>query len=172
MATQLIYDTGQKKERKTVIVDRALAEIYERDGVVTVDSVLAEARDKKSPLHPFFEWNDKAAAEKYRTVQCYSLIMGSKFVVQLVENGRTSTRQIKGSANVRKLVSAFRGEGFTLRTDALKDNEKRHAIVETKRSQLRSWTNSVIDIPELTELRLSILTLLAEPVEEGEESPE
>lgn len=160
MSTSLEYVGKEKRERKSVVIDRELEKIYKKHKVVTVDAVLIEAAKPAHPLHSYFEWDDKAAAQKYRTVQAYSLIIGSKYVVQLVENGQTTPRQIKGSSNVRRLVSTFRGEGFKLRTDALKDAESRAAIVETKRSQLRSWCNSVIDIDELSEIRQSILAKL------------
>lgn len=160
MTQQLEYVGKEKRERKSVVIDRELERIYKKHKVVTVDVVLSEAAKPAHPLHGYFEWDDQAAAQKYRTVQAYSLIMASKFVVQLVENGDTTPRQVTGTANVRRLVSAFRGEGFKLRTDALKNAESRAAIVETKRSQLRSWCNSVIDIDELSELRQSILAKL------------
>lgn len=157
---QLIYQGKEKRERKSVVIDRELERIYKKHKVVTVEVVLTEAAKPIHPLHSYFEWDDQAAARKYRTVQAYSLIMASKFVVQLVENGDTTPRKVKGSAQVRRLVSAFRGEGFKLRTDALKDTESRAAIVESKRSQLRSWCNSVIDIDELSPLRETILNQL------------
>ena len=160
MSTQLEYVGKEKRERKSVVIDRELEKIYKRHKAVTVEVVLTEAAKPTSPLHPYFEWDDQAAAAKYRIVQAYSLIMASKFTVQLVENGTTTPRQIKGSAQVRRLVSAFRGEGFKLRTDALKDADSRSAIIESKRSQLRSWCDSVIDIDELNDLRLSILAKL------------
>lgn len=160
MSTSLEYVGKEKRERKSVVIDRELEKIYKKHKVITVEAVLAEAAKPSHPLHSYFEWDDAAAGQKYRTVQAYSLIIGSKFVVQLVENGQTTPRQVKEAANVRRLVSAFRGEGFKLRTDALKDAESRAAIVETKRSQLRSWCDSVIDISELSEIRQSILAKL------------
>lgn len=160
MTQELVYQGKEKRERKSVIVDRELEKIYKKHKTVTVEAVLAEAEKSAHPLHAYFEWDDQAAAQKYRTVQCYSLIMGSKFVVQLVENGDTTPRQVKGTAQVRRLVSAFRGEGFKMRVDALRDTESRTAIIESKRSQLRSWCDSVIDISELSPLRESILAKL------------
>lgn len=160
MTLSLEYGGKEKRERKSVIVDRELEKIYKRHKTVTVEVVLSEAAKPTHPLHSYFEWNNDAAAEKYRTVQAYSLIMSSKFTVQLIENGQSTPRQVKGTAQVRRLVSAFRGEGFKLRTDALKEAESRAAIIETKRSQLRSWCESVVDIEELNDLRTSILAKL------------
>lgn len=149
-----------KKERKSVVVDRELERIYNERGVVSVDVVLAEATAEDHPLHSYFEWDDKAAGEKYRRVQCYSLIMASKFVVQLVENGTVEVRTVKESAPVRRLVSAFRGEGFRLRNEALANADMRTAIIESKKSALRSWCKGTIDIEELQPLRETILASL------------
>jgi len=159
-STMAEYIPKEKRERKGVIVDHELERIYKKHGVVTVEIVLKESSKPTHPLHDYFEWNDRAAAEKYRIVQCYSLIMASKFTVQLVSNGQTTSRQITGTAQVRRLVSAFRGQGFRMRVDALKDSESRAAIIESKRSQLRSWCESVIDIEELQPLRKKILASL------------
>ena len=149
-----------KRERKTVVVDRELEKIYDKHKVVTVDVVLAEAAKPTHPLHDYLEWNDEAAAAKYRRVQVYALIMSSKFVVQLVESGKADPKTISESGNVRRLVSAFRGEGFKLRNEALADDEMRQAIIETKKSALRSWCESTIDIAELQPLRKLILAKL------------
>lgn len=128
--------------------------------MVTVETVLAEAEKLDSPLHAFFEWDDTKAAKKFRVMQAYALIMSSKFVVQLVENGQVHPREVKESAPVRRLVSAFRGEGFKLRNEALADNDMRKAVIESKKSVLRSWCKGVIDIEELSEIRQSILAQL------------
>lgn len=160
MTQQLVYQGKEHRERKSVIVDRELEKIYKKRKVVTVEAVLTEAEKPDHPLHPYFEWNDQAAAQKYRTVQCYSLIMASKFVVSLIENEEITPKQVRGTAQVRRLVSAFKGEGFKMRVDALRDAESRAAIIENKKAQLRSWCNSTIDIAELEPLRQTILTKL------------
>lgn len=161
MSKQLIeYIPNEKRERKSVVVDRELERIYKKHKKVTVELVLKEAEKDTHPLHSYFEWDDAAAGQKYRIVQAYALVMASKFVVQLVENGDTSPRKVTGTAHVRRLVSAFRGEGFRLRSDALRDANSREAIIEKKRSQLRSWCESVVDIHELTPIRETILAKL------------
>lgn len=157
MATEIVYlPTEQKSERKAVVVDRELERLYRKHKTITVELLLGEAAKPKHPLHSYFEWDDAAAADKYRRVQCYSMIMASKFVVQLVQDGKASPALIKDKTRVRRLVSAFRGEGFKMRNEALADDDMRKAIVETKKSALRSWCNSTIDIPELEPLRLAI----------------
>lgn len=160
MATEIVYLAAeQKSERKAVVVDRELEKIYKRHKTITVDVLLDEASKPKHPLNSYFEWDDAAAGLKYRKVQAYSLIMGSKFVVQLVQNGQAPTL-IRDKARVRRLVSAFRGEGFKMRTDVLADADMRKAVIATKKSALRSWCDSTIDIPELEPLREAIRSFL------------
>lgn len=50
----------------------ALAE--QNSGCVTPEIVLEDARNRSSPLHDFFEWNNNAAAEKYRLDQARYLL--------------------------------------------------------------------------------------------------
>jgi hypothetical protein len=44
------------------------------DGAVTPKALVEVARDAKSPIHQYFEWNDEVAAEKYRLYQARTLI--------------------------------------------------------------------------------------------------
>lgn len=47
---------------------------------ITPEQVLNAARDKKSIMHQFFEWNDTVAAEKYRKMQAQQLILKIAYV--------------------------------------------------------------------------------------------
>lgn len=51
-----------------------LRRLVERDGELTAESVLAEAKRKRSPIHDFFEWDDSEAALQYRLEQARRLI--------------------------------------------------------------------------------------------------
>lgn len=53
----------------------------ERDGRLLPADVVEAARDPASPLHSHFEWNDSAAAEKYRLDQARTLIRSVKIEV-------------------------------------------------------------------------------------------
>lgn len=58
---------------------RKLAAIH---GHITPQIVLDEARIKTSPLHSYFEWNNSAAAEKFRLVQAAALIRRIKVTIE------------------------------------------------------------------------------------------
>lgn len=52
----------------------ALMSIYQRDGQLTPEAVVDEARPPGSELHNRFEWNDSVAAECFRHEQARELI--------------------------------------------------------------------------------------------------
>ena len=57
----------------------------ERDGRLSARSVLNAAMDKNSPLHSYFEWDDTAAAVKYRLEQARELIRKIKVEVTVLD---------------------------------------------------------------------------------------
>lgn len=162
-AAAVRYETKSEasvtRERKQTVIDRELDVIYKAHGVVTVPLVLERASDTKSKLHKYYEWDDGVAAKKYREQQAYQMIQTSKFVVYLTQAKAPPEASAKGT-EVRRLVSAFRGEGFRMRNEALGDKDARQVIVERKLAELRSWCRSTVDISELGEIRESIGKLI------------
>lgn len=148
------------RERKQVVVDRVIDDIYAQHQTVTEDLILEEAEDPKHPLHNYFEWDDTVAAQKYRKAQALAMIMASKFVVVMQRNGEELPKVIGAAPEVRRLVSAFRGEGFKMRREAMSDAERRSVLVERKKSVLKSWCRETVDYPEFSELRELILAHL------------
>ena len=61
-------------EQVSKAVKAAIQAIENRQGRLDPQSVVAAARNKKSPLHKQFEWDDTKAAEKYRLEQARELI--------------------------------------------------------------------------------------------------
>jgi hypothetical protein len=88
-----------------------LRRIQQRDGVLTPAGVLTDARSEDSPLHRYFEWNDDAAAEKYRLAQAGDLIR--RYSIQIETAPETVTR-------VRAFVSVAANE-FVPMEQALAD---------------------------------------------------
>ena len=62
-----------KKPKVTRSVAAAIKSL-ERAGKLTAHAVVDAARDAKSPLHGYFEWDDSKAAEQYRLDQARVLI--------------------------------------------------------------------------------------------------
>ncbi len=51
-----------------------LQRIYLSSGELRPRQVVDESREEAAPLHPVFEWDDRTAAEEYRTYQARDLI--------------------------------------------------------------------------------------------------
>lgn len=67
---------------ETSVINRELTAIAaKKNGRLTPEEVVDEARDKDAPLHSFFEWDNKRGAEKYRLEQARRMIRGVTLVV-------------------------------------------------------------------------------------------
>lgn len=152
-------EVAQKRERKQVVVDKALDALYQKKGKLTAAIVLEAATPESHPLHRFFEWNDSKAAEQHRMAQAYALIQASKFVALLKE--QTPTPSGASGVEVRRFVSPFSGEGFVARREALDGVNSRKAVIERKISTLRGWCREASDIKELAQIRNAVQAAIA-----------
>lgn len=141
----LTREEAKDPDTKAVVVDRELKKLYEEAGDITPKSVLEKARDKNDPLHKFFLWDDSEAAERYRLEQAYRMLQASKYVAFLQKR--------KEPVLLRAIVNVDRGESFKLRNEVLDDKELRSRFIERKRTELRGWCKSVLDISEFDEIR-------------------
>lgn len=67
----------RKRNRKAMLA--SLNALFEANGgEASKEQVLEAARDKKSALHPYFEWDDRKAGEAYRLAQASELIASVK----------------------------------------------------------------------------------------------
>jgi len=68
--------------KKKIIAER-LNQIAERNnGRLTADDVVADAKNKTSPLHSLFEWNVKKAAEKYWLETARRIIASVEIIIK------------------------------------------------------------------------------------------
>lgn len=76
---------------------------------VTARDVVDHAASPNSPLHPYFEWNDKLAADKYRLHYASKVIQSIR--VRYIEDGEKKDArafQIKRTAAYEKELRAYR----------------------------------------------------------------
>lgn len=62
-------------------IDAEINRIYQRHGTLTPNLVVDVARDPKSVLHDWFEWDDKKAGEAHRIHQARQLITSVKLTI-------------------------------------------------------------------------------------------
>jgi hypothetical protein len=158
-------DMAITREKKTEVIENELEKIVARDGKISAKGLVAEASIASHPLHRYFEWDDSKAGPKYRLAQATSMILATRFVV-LLQGAKgdvpTAISATKGQAHqVRKLLPNYDGEGgYAERGAVLGSEEARRSIIEKKKSALRSWCNSVVDIDELSSIRAAIEKLI------------
>lgn len=98
-----------------------LERIYERDGALHPEKVVEAARDRKSPLHSHFDWNDKAAAHQHRLNQARDLIRITVKVIPQISNA--PVRAFVSLSNLRRT-----GTGSYLATVDVLQDEGRYAV--------------------------------------------
>ena len=67
--------------KKKEIIEHELLRLYAEKGRLVPAEIVAEAQQKSHPLHQFFEWDNKKAADKYRIEQAERMIRSVKISV-------------------------------------------------------------------------------------------
>lgn len=116
---------------------KLLIQIARRNGgVLKVDDVLDEAKDETSPLHKHFEWDDSAAADKYRRDQARYLIQKCK--ITLVETEPVSIRAFVSLQSDRDA-----GGGYRLTSEVVTDERRREELLHDIRMTIARWTQKM-----------------------------
>lgn len=115
------------------------------NGRLEADHVVHAARDETSPLHPHFEWDDEAAAGKYRNEQAGHLIRC--ITVEMPKRDGTE-------APMRAFVSVVRDEdrSYTSVAHALADPELRRQVLNQAWRELEAWRQRNAELTELAEV--------------------
>lgn len=130
---------------KIPIVVREMERIESRDGVITADAVLESATPASSPLHEYFEWNNGAAAKKYRLWQARMLIRSVSVVYE--EDG--SGKYNRGFVNLTVTTDGTTERGYIGIARAMNDTELREQLLEQARQEAIDWRNRYRNLTEL-----------------------
>ncbi|HAZ61006.1 MAG TPA: hypothetical protein DCY89_05470 [Gammaproteobacteria bacterium] len=105
-----------------------LSRIADATGALTPALVVEAATDPESPLHDAFDWDDSAAAHKYRLVQARSMIRSVRFVRgDIVHHEYTNVLVERSPMYVRTEALADKPN---LLAQALERAHRRHAECE------------------------------------------
>lgn len=80
MQTTFSWHPTYRPKADAQAVGEELERIRQRDGSITVDSALNEARSIHSPLHPLCTWDDDIAAENWRRDEIRRAIRSIKVI--------------------------------------------------------------------------------------------
>ena len=105
------------------VVRDELLKLQDRKGRITPQAVVDEASDPKHPLHKLFEWDDSAAARKYRLDQARELIRSVEVVIH------TESHEIEVVAYVRDPKAQARDQGYVATMTARSNPASAKAIM-------------------------------------------
>lgn len=125
-------------------VGEVFERLEERDGLLTKESVLEEARPEDSELHPIFEWNDTVAAEKYRLTQSAQLIRSL-----VVISEETKPSPVVAYVNVSP---GRKRSSFININAAMEKAESRQTVLNNALAELTEIQNKYNSLQELAEL--------------------
>ena len=85
--------TGSRFSQKDAeIIGPELERISQKYEGIDAKAVVCEAKNGESPLHNYFEWDDKEAAEKYREDQARAILRSIKVKIVTPNNEEVKTR--------------------------------------------------------------------------------
>ena len=117
---------------------------------LTADTVLDAARNPKSVLHPYFNWNDTEAAEQYRKEQARGLIRS--ITVRVVE--------MESAAPVRAWAAiGTKEERYVGVVEAMSQPVLRQQLLDSALRELAAFQAKYQHLSELKELFLAAATV-------------
>jgi hypothetical protein len=120
-------------------------------GRLVPKNIVEAARNPRSVLHGFFEWDDTVAAEKYRVVQATVLVRHVRVTVQTANNE---------PIEVRAYVSPYRGQGYISIERALNDDQMRQQLLTQAHADLEAFQRRYETLEELDEIFSAISVTL------------
>ena len=107
---------------------------------ITAELILQQATSKLSPLHDWFEWNNKIAAHEYRLEQARRLVRSIAITMQYPD----------GERQVRAFKIIRNGETSYKSIIKIQSNEiYRQQIIQNAFAELKAWERRYKDYSEL-----------------------
>ena len=119
-----------------------LQRIYERDGVIEPETVVAESQTPSAPLHSCFEWADEKAAHKHRITQAQNII---RAIVVVDEAKQPETRAFVNVQREYHPVSVV-----------VRNPEKRVILLQNALNELRWFERKYNTLQELSNVFAAI----------------
>lgn len=116
----------------------------ENKGVLNPRIVVNEARQKSSPIHSQFEWEDSKAAEQYRLIQARELI---SVMVHVLPNTNKPER-----IWVSLKTDQIKGGGYRKMVSILSNKELRKQLLEDALADLSIFREKYKHLNELAEI--------------------
>ena len=121
-------------------VIKEVVSIKEQKGL-TPENVVTSAKNKKSSLHNFFEWNDAIAGEQYRLQQARMFINEIKVIVEDVEYSAFENVKIGFNGDSERRYMEV--------TEILSQKELKEQIISQALNHINYWKIKYANYKEL-----------------------
>ena len=132
MATaRYAWAAGARSRVPAQVAGNRLDHLLQTKGDIENKTIIDDARNKDSPIHAHFEWNNRKAADLYRIEQAIYL--------------RTNLHIAEGEADKPTLIRAFVRVVVDEETTyqniivAYQDDDLRQQIIDRARDELEAW---------------------------------
>lgn len=131
-------------------IKRLLNDIEQRYGIIKPQAVVDAARSPDSPIHQYFTWDDREAADQHRLWQARKLIA---CVTVTYKGGGPVNR---GYVNLKIQTATGPERGYVGIVRALSDEDMRAQFLERARLEAREWRRRYQDLNELASVFAAI----------------
>lgn len=133
----LRYVPVDQQDPKAVAL--ALKAIEKEKRVLRAQDVVEVARDKDSPLHPYFDWSEGDAAQKWREHQARSLIASVRVVLSEAPN----------RPPLRAFLHVPTKSHYSEAAKVMTNPEKRRLVLNRALNELESFQRRYAEMEEL-----------------------
>ena len=141
------YREGWHPKVDANTVGGVVEQIEEKNGEVTSELFLDASRPEDSPTHAVFEWDDSAAAEKYRLQQASATIGAIRVVVRVIEDN--TARDVPHRAYVNVVDdNSLKGRYINV-VDAMSNADTRAAVLRRALRELKVFQDKYSTLSEL-----------------------
>lgn len=126
-------------DKQAQVIGRELEAMADQQIAITPDAIVARARNKQSPLHGYFEWDEAKAAFAWRKFQARDLVNHLEIVVVRPEG----EQRVKAQFSVVRVAAEPPDEDVPeyVSVCAVQNSPVlREQIVRQAAQELRSWT--------------------------------
>jgi len=124
----------------------------ERDGRLTPESVIAKARNPKSPLHDRFEWDNSAAAHQHRLQQARGLIRSVMVTITTEERTVSTVHYVRDPA-------AEDGQGYVSLAQLKTEPENARAMLMHSFAQAKTYLDRAEEFADVLGQRVAVATV-------------
>jgi len=131
------------KEEDTEMIAKIIAGIEKKQGIVKPEDLVEEARDKNSPIHNLFEWNDKKGAYEYRLQQGRSIINHIEIEVRSVPSSPTQIDIVIHQQRAFHNVVSEGERGYVSTVNVVREEDLARQVLQRLTRQLEGATNEL-----------------------------